>query len=142
MIHVHHRKKRRSKDDRPVNLIGLPDVIHEWVEANPEKAMECGLWVKQNDDPAEIMVTIPEEALKKTRKPRTPVEPKERITTQIKTPKDEQNVIPELLEANRQRHGESMGWEEDVPSYFVIVLALVTLLNTEPGDVQYEKDEE
>lgn len=91
MIHKHHRKLRRSKDERPVNLIGLPDVIHDWVHANPEKAREAGLIVSQHDDPADIMVTIPEEALKKVSplKGRKREAKRNRATIQFRVPKDD-----------------------------------------------------
>lgn len=60
----------------------------------------------------------------------TPEERKARVNTTIKTPKDEENVIPELVDAAREALAPEMGWDDDVPAYFVITAALSALLQS------------
>ncbi len=88
MLHEHHRQLRRGGDERPVNKIMLPDVIHQWVHDNPKEAMEAGLIVSQYEDPANIGITIPEDALKKVSAPRKMEKPRNRATISFKVPKD------------------------------------------------------
>ena len=47
------------------------------------------------------------------------------MTYSIKTPKDEENVLPEWEEIMRDKWREEMGWKDDVPAYFVWVAAAV-----------------
>lgn len=131
MIHRHHRKRRsQGGDDSPTNVIDIPDSLHTWVHENPEKAYELGLLVKSHDDPAEIVVTIPEELLKKPRekKERAPQPPRNRATIGIHVPKDEREdgagILDDLLQQARQQLAPVMGWEDDVPPYFVLVAVL------------------
>jgi hypothetical protein len=150
MIHIHHRKKRRAKDDRPVNKIGLPDVIHEWVEANPKAAMECGLWVKQGDDPAEIMVTIPEEALKKVRARGENLKgeaKRNRATYPIKVPKDEREDGAGLMDDYVVRGRELIGLLEErseeeastLPVYNVVMKTLAKGLEAMDDELRAQK---
>jgi hypothetical protein len=140
MIHEHHRKRRsQGGDDSPVNVIGIPQALHDWIHANPEKAYETGLLVKSHDDPAEVKITLPDDLIsvkKPRRKPNasTPDESRARKTTSIKTPKGELNVLPELIEECRQKlikvgamkYGED-GKPED-QAYFVITAVLAVWL--------------
>jgi hypothetical protein len=58
----------------------------------------------------------------------SPAEKKAKVTYSIKTPKDEENVLPELEETLRDEFREEMGWKEDVPAYFVWVAAAAKAL--------------
>lgn len=129
MIHNHHRQLRRGGDDSPVNVIGLPDVIHEWVHANPEKAREAGLIVSQYEDPATVQVTIPEEALRKVRQKREKTEkPRNRTNVTVNVPKDEREdgagLLEDRIDRGRELLCEPMGWDEDVPAYFVLIAVM------------------
>ena len=141
-FHEHHRRKgdRQKEDLRGCDVIYVSPLLHEWIEAHPEDARKYGLSVSRYEDPADVPIVIPStvvmEAEKKPREKHEKLPPKERVTTAIRTPKGEVNVIPELVEANREKHGPSMGWNPDVPSFFIHVLALVKLLELEPGDEQ------
>lgn len=130
-FHKHHRQLRRGGDDRPVNLLRVGPVLHDWIHKHPAEAAELGWIVSQYDDPAEVIVTIPDTIVEKPKRKKqasTPEERKARINFTIRTPKDEENVIPELLELLRQRVGKEMGWSDTVPSYHIVVLALHHLL--------------
>lgn len=67
---------------------------------------------------------------KRRRQAVTPEERKARVNYTVKTPKDEENVIPELVDAAREALHEEMGWDDDVPAYFVITAALSALLQS------------
>lgn len=136
----HHRRKGdRQSDVRGAETILVDAETHKWIEEHPAEARKLGWSVSRSEDPLDVPIVIPR-APKKERKPRAKVEPKERKVTAVRTPADEVNVIPELIEANVEKHAETMGWQEDVPDYFVIVLALVKLLELNVGDEQEELD--
>lgn len=48
---------------------------------------------------------------------------REKTTYTIRKPRDEEMVLPELEEAIREKYADQMGWDEDVPAYFVWALA-------------------
>jgi hypothetical protein len=85
-----------------------------------------GAWVKVG--PVDPQPGAPAKKKKRRTTAKTPEERKARVTTSIKTPKDEENVIPELVEAARDLIAEDQGWREDVPTYFVVTFALAFLL--------------
>lgn len=58
----------------------------------------------------------------------TSEERKARVTYSVKTPKGEENVLPELEEALREKLHEEMGWQDDVPAYFVWAAAAARAL--------------
>ncbi len=131
MIHEHHRKLRsQGGGDEPTNVIGLPDVVHDWIHANPEKAKDAGLIVPEWDDPAEVKITIPEEAFKKIRekKERPAEKPRNRKTIGVAVPKDEQEdgagILDDLITQAQEILEPVMGWSETVPPYFVLVAVL------------------
>jgi hypothetical protein len=135
MIHKHHRKRRsQGGDDSPVNVINIPDSMHQWIHDNPEKAYELGLLVKSHDDPSEVEITIPETLAKKAR-PRLDGEArKTRKTISVKVPNTaEENgaeIWDDLIDQVRERFAPEMNWKEDVPVYFVITAALYALLQS------------
>ena len=133
MIHRHHRKRRsQGGDDSPVNTLGIPDALHGWIHENPEKAYELGLLVKSHDDPAEIMVTIPEEFAKKPRKKREAS--RNRAVVSIRVPKDNREdgaeVLETLIDAAREQISPVLGYDGDVPAYFVLTAVLADWLNS------------
>lgn len=67
---------------------------------------------------------------KRRKRATTSEERKARVNYTVKTPKDEENVIPELVDAAREALHEEMGWDDDVPAYFVITAALSALLQS------------
>jgi hypothetical protein len=130
-FHEHHRQKRRGGDERPVNKLYVSPILHDWIEKHPEEATALGWTVSQYADPADVVVTIPDTIeIKPKRKPKasTPAERKARVNFSIKTPKGEENILPELVESAREAWCETMGWKDDVPAYFVVVAALTKAL--------------
>lgn len=129
-LHRHHRKLRpHGVDNRPVNILNIPLGLHDWIHKNPEEAHELGWIVKSFEEPEDVSVTIPETVLAK-KKARKKLEKIERINTQIRTPKGEQNVLPDLIDQFREKHKEEMGWQDDVPDYYPTVAALVLALQS------------
>ena len=136
MIHAHHRKRRsQGGDDTPINVIRIPDALHSWIHDNPAEAYDLGLLVKSHDDPSEVIIEIPEAfvQVKPKRKPQatTPEERRARVSTSIKTPKGEENVLPELIDSVREKIKDEMGWTDTVPDYFVLTAALARTLQEE-----------
>lgn len=140
MIHEHHRRLRsQGGGDEPTNVIGLPDVIHDWIHANPEAAKEAGLIVPEWEDPANVKVTIPEEALRKVRAGKSQDEaPRPRATVGIKVPKDEREngaeVLLTLIEECRKELVGEFNWQDDVPNYFVLTAVMADWLNGRSDD--------
>ena len=129
MIHNHHRRLRsQGGGDEPTNVIGIPDVVHQWIHDNPAKAEDYGLIVPSYKDPAEVMVTIPEEALKKPRAKKAPDEKRTRVTLTIKIPADERENGAEILAGYvaeaRDLYVEERGWDDNVPAYYPLEAAL------------------
>lgn len=144
MIHEHHRRLRsQGGGDEPTNVIGLPDVIHDWIHAHPEKAKEAGLIVPEWQDPAEVKVVIPEEALKKARAKREPGEKRRRVSRTIKVPVDAQENGVEILESLDELCRQELvnnefkdAWEDDVPMYYVDVAVKYDWLTTRGVSVE------
>lgn len=132
-LEKHHRQLRRGGDERPVNILLMEAEIHKWAQEHPAEAKDLGWIVSQYDDPAEISVVIPNKILsgngaKKTRVNLTKEDRKKRLTTQIRTPKDEENVLPELLDLCKEKlEAIGMEWkhEDQRDSYYYV---LVTVL--------------
>ena len=80
----------------------------------------------------EVIIEIPEAfvQVKPKRKPQatTPEERRARVSTSIKTPKGEENVLPELIDSVREKIKDEMGWTDTVPDYFVLTAALARTL--------------
>src|SRR5574338_1176426 len=119
MTHRHHRVLGNRSDNRPVNILLVDDEVHRWIHDHPSEAMELGWIVSKHDDPENVSVTIPKAILDKKRprakKASTPEERKARRQINISTPKGEENVLPELIEAARREWSEAMGWSETGP---------------------------
>lgn len=135
MIHEHHRKRRphctEEEYDAPWNKIRIGDPLHDWIHANPEKAYECGLLVHSWADPREVMIEIPEGfTLPKSRakRERKSEKPRNRVNVTVNVPKDEREdgagILDDLIQQGRELLAEDMGWDEDVPAYFVLVAIL------------------
>lgn len=132
-FHEHHRQLRRGGDNRPVNLLRVGPLVHGWIHDHPAEAQELGWIVSQYDDPADVVVTIPDTVIEKPkqkRKPKasTPEERKARVNFTVRTPKAEENVLPELVELAREKLVPVMGWDDDVPAYFVLTAVLTAFL--------------
>lgn len=65
---------------------------------------------------------------KRRRKASTPEERKARVNHTIRTPKDEENVLPELIQAGRDAWADELGWTESVPDYYVVTAAFAKAL--------------
>lgn len=132
MIHKHHRKRRsQGGDDSPSNVINIPDKLHEWIHANPEEAYSFGLLVKSYDDPAGVEITIPENFSRP--RPRLKGEArKKRRTISIRVPdgtnENGAEVYDELLRAAANKLAPELGWDENVPAYFVITASLARVI--------------
>lgn len=143
MIHAHHRKRRsQGGDDSPTNVIHIPDWFHSWIHDNVEKAQQLGLLVPGWQDPADVPITLPEDliSLKKPRekKERPKEKPRNRATIGVSVPKDEREDGAGLLDDRIQRGRELlcpvMGWEDNVPAYFV----LIAVLDKGLEEIEYE----
>lgn len=134
MIHRHHRVLGDRSDNRAVNILLVDDEVHRWIHSNPKEAMELGWIVSKHDDPENVSVVIPKTIIaKEEKKPRakkasTPEERKARKNFTISTPRNEEQIIPELVEQGRQAWAEAMGWSDSVPAHYVIVAAFVKAL--------------
>lgn len=130
--HEHHRRKgdRQNPDLRGCDVLYVPPLLHKWIEEHPEEARELGFSVSRYEDPADVPIVIPESILKKPRekKERAPQPPRNRATIGIHVPKDEREdgagILDDLIQQARERLSEDMGWEDDVPPYFVLVAVL------------------
>lgn len=123
-LHEHHRQLRRGGDERPVNLLRVGPVLHDWIHKHPAEARELGWIVSQHEDPADVIVTIPDSVVsveKPARKAKasTPEERKARVNYSIKTPKDEENILPEREADLRELLVDLRGWKKNVPAYFI-----------------------
>ena len=127
--HEHHRQLRRGGDERPVNKLFVSPELHEWIQTHPKEAGELGWIVSQYADPADVVVTIPDKlpTAKKTRK-KPSENPREKRRLLIHVPADEENLLPETIEAVRVHIRKEFGWGEDVPDYFVLMAALAKAL--------------
>lgn len=136
MIHEHHRRLRsQGGGDEPTNVIGLPDVIHDWIHANPEAAKAAGLIVPEWEDPANVPITIPEEALRKVRVRKSSDEvPTYRASVGIKVPMSVRvngaEIILAKIEDCRKRLEKHFNWEPNVPNFFVLDAVITDWLNT------------
>lgn len=132
-FHEHHRQLRRGGDDRPVNLLKVGPEVHQWIHDHPAEARELGWIVSQYEAPDDVIVTIPDSiVVKPEKKPRakTPSNPREKKRLLVHVPADEENLLPETIEAARAHLADRMGWSEDVPDYFVLMAALASVLQT------------
>lgn len=134
MIHRHHRKRRsQGGGDDPVNVIEIPDALHERIHQEPEWAYENGLLVREWQDPAEVQIRLPEDVVtvKKPKKAKSDT-PRPRAVVSIKVPKDNQEdgaeVLQTLIDECRKELSGSMGWKDDVPVYFVLCAVLADWL--------------
>jgi len=131
-FHRHHRQKDRS-DNTPANVMYVGPELHDWIEKHPEESRELGWWVDSWQDPKEVPVTVPDVLpLKKQRKKADPDKPRTKVTVTIKVPVDEREngaeVLQTLIEECRKELAEPMGWQDDVPAYFVVSAVLADWL--------------
>ena len=128
--HEHHRQLRRGGAEGAVNKLYIGAKLHDWIHNNPVEAAKLGWIVSQYEDPAEVIVVIPDELPKKARKPKatTPEERKARKNFTIQTPAGEEQIIPELVQAAREAWADQMGWSPNVPAHFVVVAAFAKAL--------------
>lgn len=136
--HEHHRQKRRSGDDRPVNVLYVSPQLHDWIEKHPEDAAKMGWTVSQNEKPEDVSIVLPdvvpgaEKPAKKAR-PRLDGEArKTRKTISLRVPDAAQEngaeVYDTLVAECAKKFAPELGWDEDVPAYFVITAALARAL--------------
>ncbi len=124
--HEHHRQLRRGGDERAVNKLFVSTEVHDWIHKHPEEARGLGWVVSQYEDPAEVVVTIPDRLTsKKSRKPLEPGRPKTRFL--VHAPADAENgveVLTTLIDMAREKLAPEMNWNEDVGAYFVLTAVL------------------
>lgn len=126
-FHAHHRQLRRSGDERPANLLYIGPELHRWIHDHPAEASKLGLIVSQYDDPADVVITIPDKLVK--RKPAQKSEaPRKRTTVSVRVPKDVledgEEVLTSLIDTARHRLQKELNHNDDVPAYFVLVAVL------------------
>lgn len=135
MIHRHHRQRRsQGGSDDPPNVIEIPDALHEWIHNNVEEARKLGLLVPGYLDPSEVMIQIPEKFIRVAKERKAdPEKPRQKVTVTIKVPKDEREdgaeVLQTLIDECRKELAEPMGWQDDVPAYFVVSAVLADWLS-------------
>lgn len=126
-FHEHHRQKRRSGDERPVNKLFVSPHLHDWIEKHPEKAMELGWTVSQYEDPADVVVVIPdpkEFQPKREKKPRAPEKPRNRRVLSFAVPQDEQEdgagLWDDYIKAGKELAAKAgIEWSDTVRDYTV-----------------------
>jgi hypothetical protein len=135
-MHKHHRKRRsQGGGDEPANIIEVPDALHQWIHDHPDQAYEIGLLVHSWEDPEDISISLPEEVIdtvakvrKKAKVEKKDEKPRPKVNVTIKVPKDEQEdgaeALRTLIDECRSELLEEMGWQENVPPYFVLIAVL------------------
>lgn len=93
-----------------------------YIEGGEEKLLDLNLHLMADGQGEKVG--------RKRRSPqaKTPEERKARASFTIRTPKDEENILPELVDLARERLAPQMGWDEDVPAYFVVTAVLASFL--------------
>lgn len=93
-----------------------------YIEGGEEKLLDLNLHLMADGQGEKVG--------RRRRKPqaKTPEERKARASFTIRTPKDEENILPELVDLARERLAPQMGWDEDVPAYFVVTAVLASFL--------------
>lgn len=131
----HHRQKRRSGDDRPVNILYVSNGLHDWIEKHPEEAAKMGWTVSQNENPEDVSIVLPDvvPGEEKKKKPRLKGEArKKRRTLSLRVPDtaDENGaeIFDTLVDAARDKLAPEHGWDDDVPVYFVLTAALAAAI--------------
>lgn len=138
MYHKHHRKRRsQGGTDDPSNILKVTPEIHDWIHANPQEAYDLGWLVHSYEEPEEVVVCFPENLKMKPPKKAKPETPRTKVTVTIKVPKDEQEdgaeVLQTLIEECRKELVGEMGWQENVPAYFVLSAVLANWLQGRDG---------
>ena len=119
------------------NRVALSPEAHLRITTNRARLEYRGtdLWYIEGDEEKKLDLNLrlmegSEKVTKPRRKPKasTAEERKARVNYTIRTPKDEENVLPELVDAVREKYAPQFGWSEDVPSYFVVTAALTAVL--------------
>jgi len=134
--HEHHRQKRRGGDDRPVNVLYVSPTLHEWIEKHPAEAAKMGWSVSQQQNPEDVSIVLPDAVPGQEKRKGTPrlkgEARKTRRTISVKVPDtaDENGaeVYDTLLQGVREKLAPVMGWEDNVPAYFVLTAALAAVL--------------
>lgn len=99
-----------------------------YVEKGEEKLLDLNLHLMADGQGEKVG--------RKRRKPqaKTPEERKARVNYSIRTPNGEEMIIPELVDQAAALLAPDQGWDDDVPSYHVVVAALYFLIqNYKPG---------
>lgn len=142
-FHEHHRQKRRGGDERPVNKLYVSPEMHEWIEKHPEEARALGWTVRQTEDPADVVVVIPDKIQLRERKPRAPRGSRSRATVQIRVPQDHledgAGLWDEMIDLGREFLCEPMGWEDDVPAYNVAMVLMAKGLESTRDELREEE---
>jgi hypothetical protein len=132
MIHHRHHRKRRSQggDDSPENILEVSPEMHDWIHKNVAAATALGWLVPEWADPATIKVQL-QHALTwrpRARKERSKEKPRNRVNVTVNVPKDEREdgagILDDLIQHARELLAEPMGWDDNVPAYFVLVAVL------------------
>jgi hypothetical protein len=55
-VHKHHRKLRRHRDHRAINLLDVCTFCHDVIHAHPADAYARGLLLRSTDDPAAVPI--------------------------------------------------------------------------------------
>lgn len=116
------------------NRIALSPSAHERLTTNRARLeyRDGGLFYIEGEEEKRLDLTMhlmaEGEKVSKPRRKKAPENPKERTRLLIHVPADEVNVLPELIDAAREKLAPELGWSEDVPAYFVVVAALAAVL--------------
>ena len=117
------------------NRVNLSPDAHLRITTNRARLEFRGsqLWYLEGDDELNLdlrlrLMAPSEKVSKRRRKASSKEERKARVNHCIRTPKDEENVLPELEDALREKLAPEFGWKDDVPGYFVWVAAAAAVL--------------
>ncbi len=157
-VHTHHRNRDRQNNE-PENLARLCAMCHLWVHDQVEEAYLTGWLVHSWDDPATVeRVPRPRHDHRRVeagqmcpvchRKVPVPKEkqpaPRHRATVSMKVPADEREngaaLWDERIEMGRELLCPVMGWDDDVPAYYVAMALVDKGLEASREDVRQMAD--
>lgn len=119
------------------NRVALSPEAHQRITTNVARLEYRGTDLYYVEDGEEKLLNLDlhlmadgEKVSKRRRKPNasTTEERKKRKSVSIWTPDGEDQIIPELIDAVREKLAPEMGWKDDVPAHYVVVAALAAAL--------------
>lgn len=124
-VEIHNGEKKLLR-----NRVALSPEAHQRITTNAAHLEYRGvdLFYVEGEEEKKLDLNLKlmapgEKVSKRRKKASTPEERKARKTYTINTPAEEENILPELEDAIRDKYAEALGWSSTVPAYFVWTLA-------------------